>query len=55
VKPLVAGPVVLGVLLGAIVGARLMVRMKANRIRLCFMPIIAYTAIEMIYQGVKWW
>jgi uncharacterized protein len=55
VQPLVAGPVVLGVLLGAIVGAKLMVRMKANRIRLCFMPIIAYTAIEMIYKGVKWW
>ena len=55
VNPLVAGPVVLGVLLGAILGAKLMVRMKANRIRLCFMPIIAYTAIEMIYKGVKWW
>ena len=55
VKPLVAGPVVLGVLLGAVVGAKLMVRMNSNRIRLCFIPIIAYTAIEMIYRGVKWW
>ena len=55
VQPLVAGPVVLGVLLGAVAGARMMVRMKANRIRLCFIPIIAYTAIEMIYRGVKWW
>lgn len=55
VKPLVAGPIVLGVLLGAILGAKMMVRMNANRIRLCFIPIIAYTAIEMIYRGVKWW
>jgi uncharacterized membrane protein YfcA len=55
VKPLVAGPVVLGVLLGAVLGAKLMVRMNSNRIRLCFIPLIAYTAIEMIYQGVKWW
>lgn len=55
VNPLVAGPVVLGVLLGAIGGAKLMVRMRANRIRLCFIPIIAYTAILMIYRGVKWW
>jgi uncharacterized protein len=55
VKPLVAGPVVLGVLLGAIMGARLMVKMKANRIRLCFIPVIAYTALEMIYRGVRWW
>ncbi|GFO64779.1 sulfite exporter TauE/SafE family protein [Geomonas paludis] len=55
VKPLVAGPVVLGVLLGAILGARLMMRMPASKIRLFFMPILAYTAIEMIYKGVKWW
>ena len=54
-KPLVAGPVVLGVLLGAIIGAKLMVRMRSNLIRLCFIPLIAYTAIEMIYRGVKWW
>ena len=55
VQPLVAGPVVLGVLLGAIVGAKMMVHMKANLIRLCFLPLVAYTALEMIYRGVKWW
>jgi uncharacterized membrane protein YfcA len=55
VKPLVAGPVVLGVLLGAILGAKMMVRLRANVIRLCFIPLIAYTALQMIYRGVKWW
>jgi uncharacterized protein len=55
VQPLVAGPVVLGVLLGAVLGAKLMVRMNSNRIRLCFIPLIAYTALQMIYRGVKWW
>ncbi|GFO56667.1 UPF0721 transmembrane protein [Geomonas sp. Red276] len=55
VKPLIAGPVVLGVLLGAVLGARLMVRMKASRVRVLFLPLIIYTAIEMIYRGVKWW
>ena len=55
VQPLVAGPIVLGVLLGAIVGAKLMVRLRANLIRLCFIPLIAYTALTMIYRGVKWW
>ncbi|WP_246163367.1 sulfite exporter TauE/SafE family protein [Oryzomonas sagensis] len=53
VKPLVAGPVVLGVLLGAVVGARLMVRLKTSTIRKLFIPLIVYTAIEMIYRGVK--
>ncbi|GFO60123.1 UPF0721 transmembrane protein [Geomonas silvestris] len=55
VQPLVAGPIVLGVLLGAIIGAKLMVRLRANLIRLCFIPLIAYTALTMIYRGVKWW
>jgi hypothetical protein len=52
VKPLVAGPVVLGVLLGALVGARLMVRMKATTVRRMFIPLILYTAAMMIYRGV---
>jgi uncharacterized membrane protein YfcA len=55
VKPLVAGPVVLGVLLGAVLGAKMMVRLRANVIRLCFIPLLAYTALQMIYRGVKWW
>jgi len=53
VKPLIAGPVVLGVLLGAIAGARLMVRLKATTIRKLFIPLIVYTALEMIYRGLK--
>ncbi len=53
VKPLVTGPVVLGVLLGAVLGARLMVRLKSSTIRKFFLPIIIYTAIEMIYRGLK--
>lgn len=53
VKPLIAGPVVLGVLLGAILGAKLMVRMKTSTIRKMFIPIIFYTAFHMIYRGLK--
>jgi uncharacterized membrane protein YfcA len=53
VQPLVTGPVVLGVLLGALVGARLMVRMKAATVRRLFIPLIVYTACVMIYKGVR--
>lgn len=53
VQPLVAGPVVLGVLLGAVWGAKLMVRLKTSTIRKLFIPLIIYTAIEMIYRGVR--
>jgi len=52
VQPLVAGPVVLGVLVGALIGARLMVRMKAATVRRMFIPLILYTAVVMIYKGV---
>jgi uncharacterized membrane protein YfcA len=52
VQPLVTGPVVLGVLLGALVGARLMVRMQATTVRRLFIPLILYTAAVMIYKGV---
>jgi uncharacterized membrane protein YfcA len=52
VQPLIAGPVVLGVLLGAVIGARLMVRMKATTVRRMFIPLILYTAVVMIYKGV---
>ncbi|MCE1225500.1 MAG: sulfite exporter TauE/SafE family protein [Geobacteraceae bacterium] len=53
VKPMITGPVVLGVLLGAILGAKLMVRLKSSTIRKLFIPIIIYTAFEMIYRGLK--
>lgn len=52
VKPLIAGPVVLGVLFGAIMGARLMVRLKASTIRKLFIPVIIYTALVMLYRGI---
>jgi hypothetical protein len=52
VQPLVTGPVVLGVLIGALIGARLMVKMKATTVRKMFIPLILYTAAVMIYKGV---
>lgn len=53
VKPMVAGPVVLGVFIGSLIGARLMLRMKATTIRKLFIPLILYTAVMMIYKGLR--
>lgn len=55
VLPLVAGPVVLGVLLGAILGGKMMMHMKSRHIRMFFIPLLVYTALQMIYEGIKWW
>ncbi len=54
VKPLVAGPVALGVLCGALLGSRLMVRLKAKTLRLLFVPLLAYVALQMAWKGVTY-
>jgi len=53
VEPLVAGPVALGVLLGAIIGARVMVRLKGTTLRKLFIPVLVYIALQMAWKGVQ--
>lgn len=52
VKPLVAGPVALGVLLGSLVGTKIMVRLSGKVIRMMFIPVLLYVAGEMLFKGV---
>src|SRR3984893_487133 len=52
IPPLVAAPVALGILVGALVGTRLLARMSNKAVRLIFIPIIAAIAIEMILRGL---
>lgn len=52
VQPLIAGPVALGVLAGAMLGARLMVRLKGSTMRLLFIPVLVYIALQMGYKGL---
>lgn len=52
VEPIVAAPVALGVLAGAMLGARLMVKLKGTTIRLLFIPVLLYIALQMGYKGV---
>jgi len=49
--PFIAAPVVLGVLPGALTGARLLPRMRSRVLRLIFAGVITVLAIEMLYQG----
>lgn len=51
INPLVAGPVGIGVLIGAQAGARLMERMSNKSIRLLFIPELVWTCIEMLWKG----
>ncbi len=51
IDPLVAGPVGLGVLIGARVGTKVMERLKNKTVRYMFIPVLAYTAVEMLWKG----
>lgn len=52
IVPVVAAPVALGVLLGATVGTRLLGRMPTKTLRLIFVPVLIYTAIQMVARGL---
>jgi hypothetical protein len=50
--PDVTMPVVLGVLLGSLLGARLLSAAPVRTLRLLFAVVVGVLAIEMIYGGV---
>lgn len=52
IDPGLAMPVVLGVLLGSLVGARVLPRLRTAFLRLVFSLVITVLGVEMIYHGV---
>ena len=52
VVPLMAAPVALGVLVGATVGARLLVRFNNTTVRLIFLPVVVAVSLEMLLRGL---
>ncbi len=52
ILPLLAAPVALGVLVGALAGAHLLTRLSNKTLRLIFLPVIAVSAIEMVLHGL---
>jgi uncharacterized membrane protein YfcA/uncharacterized membrane protein len=52
IPPLLAAPVALGILIGALIGARLLAHMSNKTLRLIFLPVIAISALEMILHGL---
>lgn len=53
VSPELAGPVALGVLLGARMGSALMNRIKSSTLRALFVPVLVYVAIQMLLKGLQ--
>jgi len=52
VVALIAAPVALGVLAGATIGARLLVRFDNTTVRLIFLPVVAAVSVEMLLRGL---
>jgi len=52
VVPDLAMPVMLGVLAGSMVGARLLFRIPTRQLRILFALVIVVLALEMIYHGI---
>jgi uncharacterized membrane protein YfcA len=52
VDPRVAAPVALGVLTGALIGARLLQRISNRAVRLVFLPILVVVGLETIGRGL---
>ena len=52
IDPVLSMPVVIGVLGGSLLGARLLLRSQTKSIRVVFAIVITFLAIEMIYNGL---
>lgn len=51
VEPTITAPVIIGVLVGALLGARLMPHLPVKPLRIFFSGVIFLLALEMIYRG----
>lgn len=53
IHPVIALPVMVGVLCGSMVGARLLPRLPVQTLRRLFAVVVAVIAVQMIYEGLK--
>ena len=53
IDPGLAGPVVLGVLAGSALGARILTRARSNALRLVFTAVVLVMAVQMIVHGLR--
>jgi uncharacterized membrane protein YfcA len=53
IDPFVAAPVAMGVLLGAVIGARLLGRLHNSTIRGVFVAILVWISVQMLWKGIR--
>ncbi len=52
VNPFIAAPVALGVLIGAAVGTRIMMRTRSTQLRRVFIVVLVFVALQMLVKGI---
>ncbi|GAC1356924.1 MAG: hypothetical protein NVSMB44_01510 [Ktedonobacteraceae bacterium] len=52
IAPLLAAPVALGILIGALIGAHLLMYLSNRALRIIFVPVIVVAAVEMILRSL---
>ena len=52
IDPLVAGPTAVGVFLGATLGSRMAHRVDLRLLRILFMVVLLYTAVQMVRRAL---
>lgn len=53
INPFIAAPVAAGVLLGAVVGSKLLPRLQSHSIRVAFVVVLLWVSSEMLLKGVR--
>ena len=52
IDPGIAMPVCIGVLTGATVGSKVLVKAKTDKLKIVFAIVVAFLALQMIYKGL---
>jgi uncharacterized protein len=53
IDPFVAAPVATGVLLGSVLGSRLLGRLQSSTIRVVFVAVLLWVSLQMLLRGVR--
>jgi len=53
IEPSIAMPVTLGVIAGATLGAKILIRTKTDKLKIIFAVVVTFLALQMIYKGIS--
>jgi uncharacterized membrane protein YfcA len=53
IDPFIAGPVAVGVLLGAMMGAALLPKLQSSTVRVAFVFVILWISAQMLFKGIR--